>query len=496
MPSIRKTKTASGAIAIQVVRYQHRKVVVLKHIGSARTKEEIAPLLQSAHTWILQTTRQRSLFPTVSERVLHLATSRYIGVLHTFTYEVFSALAGACGFDSLQNKLLLDLAIMRIVEPASKLRSLQLLKRYFDIRYALRSVYRVLPTMTAHKQDIEHIAVACAQQQLSWTPSLVLYDVTTLYFESFEADDLRRPGFSKDNKSNQPQIVLGLLVTEQGFPLGYEVFRGNTFEGHTMLPVLTAFAKTHGVPTCTVVADAAMISRSNVAELLHGNFTYIVGARLANLSPMVIQRIASGLKRHDEETIRLATEQGDLVCSFSTKRFRKDKAELDKQVSKAKALVKRGEPGRRAKFVKAEKGEKYGLNEELINKTTLLLGIKGYYTNIPQTKQSDPQIIAHYHNLWHVEQAFRMTKSDLVARPIFHHAEEAVKAHLVICFAALTIGKYLEITTGVSLRRIVDLLWEVTDARIVNTVTNETVTLRSEFGIELRELLKKLPVSY
>ena len=496
MPSIRKLTTASGATAIQVVRYHERKVVLLKHVGSARSTEEIAALVQSAQQWIERFTGQTTLLPRASERVLHLATCRYIGVLHTFAYTILSAVAHHCGLAAIPQPLLIDLALMRIVEPASKRRSVQLLKQYFNISYALRTVYRILPTMTAHKSRVEQIAVECARRELAWKPTLVLYDVTTLYFESFEADDLRRPGFSKDHKANQPQIVLGLLVTEQGFPLGYEVFRGNTFEGHTMLPVLMAFAKRHEVETCTVVADAAMISSANVAALQRQKLTYIVGARLANCSPVMIERIAKELERHDDATIRLATVHGDLVCSFSTRRYRKDKAELDKQVLKAKQLVEQGEPGKRAKFIKTKQTNGYAFNDPLLEKATLLLGIKGYYTNIPLSQQSDAQIIAHYHNLWHVEQAFRMTKSDLLTRPIFHYAEEAVKAHLLICFVALIMGKYMEMKTGVSLRRMMDLLWEVTDARIIDTVTNEVFTLRCEIGEEIKGILKKLKLSY
>ncbi len=228
MPSVRKTKTASGSTAVQVVRYEHRKVVVLKHIGSARSAEEIAALTESAAAWIERATAQRSFFPKQPRRILSLATTRYRGVTHTFAYTVLLDIAARCGFTALRSSLLLDLAIIRIVEPCSKLRSIALLQRYFDISYAERSMYRILPRLLAQKPTIERLAVAFAQQELSSDLSFVLYDVTTLYFESFDADDLRVPGFSKDQKPQQPQIVVGLLVTPQGFPLGSEVFRGNT----------------------------------------------------------------------------------------------------------------------------------------------------------------------------------------------------------------------------------------------------------------------------
>lgn len=495
MPSIRKTRTASGATAVQVVRYERRKVVVLKHIGSARTADEIAACTESAAAWIERATAQHSFFPKTPRRTLPLATTRYRGVTYAFAYTVLSDIAARCGFTALRSTLLLDLAVMRIIEPCSKLRSIALIERYFGIRYAERSVYRTLPRLLARKADAERIAVAFAQRELSCDLSFVLYDVTTLYFETFTADDLRVPGFSKDQKPQQPQIVVGLLVTPQGFPLGFEVFRGNTFEGKTMLPVIEAFRTAHGVTTCTVVADAGMLSLENLAELQQRGLSYIVGARMASCPSAVIEQVCASLGQRDGATVRIPTEHGDLIGACSATRYRKDKHELDRQVARAEALVAAKEPGRRARFV-AARGETYALNDGRIAQATALLGIKGYYTNIPPERTTDDEIIAHYRNLWHVEQAFRMSKSDLATRPIFHHMEDAIRAHVLICFIALAMGKYLEIATGLSLRRIVDILWSVTDAQLVDTATGEVFTLRSEPDERVRAFLKLLRLSY
>lgn len=496
MPSIRKTRTASGAVAVQVVRYENRKVVIMKHVGSGRAKEEVAALVESARVWIEQETKQPSLFPRKQRRTLPLATAQYVGVTHAFARDFLLRVARQCGFNTTTDAFLLDFAMMRIIEPASKLRSIELLERYFKIRYSERSVYRALPRLKKRKEDIEEIAVACAKETLRSDLALVLYDVTTLYFETFDADELRIQGFSKENKSQQPQIVVGLLVTQKGFPLGYEVFAGNTFEGKTMIPVLTEFAKKHQVETPTVVADAAMLSHINIAQLKEKNLSYIVGARLANCSPKIIKQANEALAGQDGKAIRIATAHGDLVVSFSAKRFRKNKADMDKQVAKGKSLIARSEPGRRAKFVQKDGTDTYVLNETLIEKTTLLLGLKGYYTNIPEDTLSNTNIIARYHDLWHVEQTFRMAKSDLASRPIFHYKQDAVRSHMLICFVALVMGKYLEIRTGLSLRRIVDILWVVTDANIVDTATNEAFTLRSPLHDDAKGLCKKMGLSY
>ncbi len=243
MTSIRKTQTGSGATAIQVVKYVNRKIVVLKHIGSAHSPDEIEALLEIAEHWITQNTPQSPLFSKSTRRTISLNHSEYTEVIHHFAYSVLSQIAVKIGLTELNNNILLDLAFMRLIEPTSKLRSIKLIQEYFSIRHPERSVYRALPKFKEFKTEAERIAVHCALSVLSSNLNFVLYDVTTLYFETFKADELRVPGFSKDNKSNQPQIVIGLLVTSNGFPLGYEVFRGNTFEGHTMLPVLKKFIK-------------------------------------------------------------------------------------------------------------------------------------------------------------------------------------------------------------------------------------------------------------
>lgn len=493
--SIRKTKTASGATAVQVVRHEKRRVIVVKHIGSGKTDEEIVGLIESAEAVVRTLFDQPTLFAPGPRRNIALATVRYLGITYTFAHEILSAVSKTIGFEKLASPILLDFAYLRLIEPCSKLRSIELLERYFGIRHAERTVYRALKTLAQKKEKVEAIAVEWAQQGLSSDLSLVLYDVTTLYFETFESDDLRIPGFSKDNKSQQPQIVIGLLVNREGFPLGYEVFKGNTFEGHTMLPVLETFAKAHNTVVPTVVADAAMISRENIRMLAVKGYSYIVGARLGNASPKIIAAASAGLARKDDATLRITTEHGELVCAFSSKRYRKDKADMDAQVKKAKTLVKKGEPGKRAKFVHKE-NDTYSFDDALYAKTQSLLGIKGYYTNIPASTLCDADIIARYRDLWHVEASFRMSKNDLAARPIFHRKKEAIRAHLLICFVALAMGKHIELATQKSLHAVKDILWSVTDARIADTVSGETFTLRSELSADAREIAQKLCVSY
>lgn len=373
---------------------------------------------------------------------------------------------------------------MRIIEPTSKLRTIDLLQRYFGVVYARRTVCRLLPQLLDKKEAIEKAAYQTACTHFGEAFALVLYDVTTLYFESHEPnDELKARGFSKDDKSKQPQIVVGLLVTPQGFPLMHEVYKGNTFEGHTMLGVIKQFQKRNPQANPIIVADAAMLSQDNMSCLDKEGYWYIVGARLANTPISFIHQIDAKLKRIDGSSIRLAYpgRSYDIICSYTEARAKKDRREMDNQLARARELIARKESGRRAKFVKKslQPGNPFIMDEELMTKTEKLLGVKGYVTNIPEGTLSNEKVIAYYHELWHVEQSFRMSKTDLKTRPIFHHTHQAIRAHLLLCFMALMMGKFLEIKTGMSLRRIRDILWNIHEVQILDSLTGKIISLQT-----------------
>jgi transposase len=498
MPKIRKVKTASGATAIQVVAYRNRKVVVIKHIGSAHSNEEVDVLESYAKSFIETHGGQLSIFPSSKDELLSIKHSQYLYVGHKFAREFMLSTAEDCRVRWL-SPIILDMAIMRIIEPTSKLRTLELIERYFHIHYGMRA-YKRFREILKNKTDIERSALEVVKDIFTEDIYLVLYDVTTLYFETYHQDELRKVGYSKDDKSKQPQIVVGLLVTKSGFPLAHEVFSGNTFEGKTMLPVLENYTKSHNITMPTVVADAAMLSEKVLVELRARKIHYIVGACIANQGFELIKSIAEKLNKQDNASIRIQSKHGDMICSFSKERYKKDKREMEKQIQKAERLVARNESGSRAKFVRKTGNHSVEINKELINKTNLLLGIKGYCTNIEGDVLSNSEVIKCYHDLWHVEQAFRMSKSDLASRPVFHHKQDAVKAHVLLCFLALMLAKYLELVTGLSIRRIIDLIWDVTDAYLRDNISGKTHIMRSPMdGIlnsPLRKLITKWNLSY
>lgn len=499
--TIRKVRTRSGATAVQVIRYIKRKCVVIRHIGSANTDDQLAVLWREAEIIREQLCDQPSLFAKLQEKpILHAEHLTLQSVTHQFALTFLRSCFQACGLSFL-NLLYQDLAIMRIIEPTSKLHTLELFERYFGLSYVRRTLCRFLPKLIDHKDEIERAAYQTASTHFEKAFAFVLYDVTTLYFESHEPDDdLKAKGFSKDDKSKQPQIVVGLLVTLQGFPLKHAVYKGNTFEGHTMLEVVKEFQKCHKDAKPIIVADAAMLSQENMTLLEDEGYQYIVGARLANTSNSFLEILTSTLVRRDGNIVRLPypNRSYSVICTYCEKRARKDKREFDRQLTRAQELIARKEQGKRAKFVKKSEAHKDGLeiNEELKKKTESLLGIKGYVTNISPEILSNEQVVTYYQELWHVEQAFRMSKTDLKTRPIFHYTHDAIKAHLLLCFMALMIGKFLEIKTGLSLRRIRDILWNVHEVQIEDGLTGRQIKLQGNLDDFNRSKLSKVLLSH
>lgn len=503
---IRTTKTSSGATAVQVVNYQNNRMSVLAHIGSAFNESDLDSLKRIASNWIHSKSNSQLSFlseleseqPSLS--LAQIGNCECLGFRYRILHECLNGVAIKFKFHLLGKNpglteksvaILNDLVITRIAHPASKLESFEFISDYFGINHSRRDFYRVLSELPKLKDEVESKIIAVAKKKFGFNFSLVFYDLTTLYFESFETDEIRKIGFSKDNKSANPQVMIGLLVNDLGFPISYQVFAGNKFEGHSLMPSILAFRKKRKIKQMTVVADSAMISDDNIKFLKSEKLHYIVAARTANLAIKTIEEISKELNQKDEATIRIKTEnKGDLILHFSSKRYSKEKREMEKQIEKAKLILKtpsKAEIIKRTKFLKGKKLG-YELHQEMIHKTSLLLGIKGYYTNC--SNLSNIEIINHYRNLWRVEQAFRISKSDLKTRPIFHNKQQAIEAHIMICFMALAISKYIEINTGKSIKSAVKTLKKSVDAKIYDPTTKQEFFIKAKTNETIQEILE------
>lgn len=481
--NIRIIKTGSDRKAVQVINYFKRKTIILKHIGSGNGSSELDLLKKKAVNWIAAEINQKGLFHKSPESQFK-DRYRYLGFTYMYAYEFLEKIYFKFNFHKFFSEIFKDLVLARILEPASKKSSLEFLLKFLDKDHSLNALYKTITKYDQKTKDhLEKEIVEVAKKEFGFDFSFVLYDVTTLYFESFKDDQFKRAGFSKDNKSNQPQIVIGLIVSKEGFPINYQIFRGNTFEGNTFLPTILDFKKRHDITSLTIVADSAMFSKINLEHLAESGLNYIVAARLANLKQEILKTINRKIKRIDRSSIRLE----DLIVDYSSKRYNKDRKDLDKQIEKArKYLNQETFRSSHIKYLKYENSQG-SLNEELILKNTKLLGLKGYITNL---KLSNRKIINYYHNLYKIEHAFRIAKSDLEARPIYHFKEESIKNHILICFLALTISIYLELKNKISIYKIVDTLKDITDGKILDKYSNRIIYERKKMSNEAQKLEK------
>jgi hypothetical protein len=353
-----------------------------------------------------------------------------------------------------------DLVLARIIEPTSKLDSRRVLEEAGVAAASYATLERSLPKY-ATDDFRRRLAAACAAHAGLGPASLVLYDVTTLYFETDQPDGFRESGYSKERRL-EPQITVGLLADAAGFPLMIEAFEGNKAETATMLPVIRDFMAAHRLRDVTVVADAGMISETNKKAIEAEGLSFILGMKIPDI-PYVIRQWRADHPGEDIPDGQIFTQpwpagatdqRRDQVIYYQYKadRARRTLRGIDEQVAKAEKAVAGKIPVKRNRFV-ALAGADKSVNRTLEAKARALAGFKGYITNIDNPTPAF--VLDAYHRLYNIEKSFRMSKSDLAARPIYHHKRASIDAHLTIVFAALAVTRFIEDRTGWSIRRFV-----------------------------------------
>ena len=359
------------------------------------------------------------------------------------------------------------LVIARLCQPLSKSATVDYLKSYFDEDIELQRMYRYLDKLHNTQQEkIQQISVEHTRKVLGGKIGLVFYDVTTLYFESDNCDELRSTGFSKDGKHSQPQVVLGLLVSSGGYPLAYSLFNGSQYEGYTMIPIVEDFVprtsytvqvKRFELKDFVVVADSGLMSKKNIQLLESGGYKYIIGARIKSENADIKSWILS-LEKCDATFYE--TQKSDecrLIVGYSEKRAKKDAYNREKGV---KRLTKAYSGGNLTKEHINKRGynkfldilvlcTKYAVSNDVsvsINNQKIIEdqqwdGWKGYMTN---TKLPSEDVYKQYCELWVVEKAYRVTKGTLELRPMFHFTPRRIEAHVCICFVAYKVYKEME----------------------------------------------------
>jgi len=453
-------KTASGARAVQIVYSRRKGARDIEHIGSAHDDAELELLKTVARQKLLAGQDELDLGfqpPPEAGGPLPITASR-MGHL----WDALSSAYDALGFDSAVggDEVFRQLVLARIIEPTSKLDSLRVLTEAGIEPVSYRTLKRRLSVYSTEGWR-EGLARICAAHTHLGPATLVLYDVTTLYFEAHEGDGFREPGFSKERRL-EPQITVGLLTDAAGFPLMVNAFEGNKAETHTMVPTIRAFMAAHDLSDVVIVADAGMISDANKRAIEAEGLSFILGAKTPEV-PYVVQawhrehpgqQVPDGHVFTQPWPAATSDRRRDQVFyyQYSHDRARRTLRGIDEQVAKAEKAVAGKIAVKRNRFVKLS-GATKTVNRDLETKARTLAGIKGYVTNIDNPNPD--MVIGAYHRLFQIEKSFRMAKSDLAARPIYHRTRDSIEAHLSIVFAALAVGRWIEDTTGWSIKKFV-----------------------------------------
>ena len=465
---VRTVKTASGARAVQIVHSSRRGARDIEHLGSAHDDEQLEVLKAAARQRIADGQAELDLGLEVAAAAtsggpLEIVSSR-MGHLWEALCRVYDALGfgQAAGGDEVFRQLVLA----RIIEPTSKQDSLRVLAETGIEPTSYRTIKRRLPVYATDAWR-QRLAAACAAHTALGPTSLVMFDVSTLYFETDAGDGFREPGFSKERRL-EPQITIGLLTDATGFPLMVTAFEGNRAETTTMLPTIAAFMTAHQLADVTVVADAGMVSDSNKRAIEAAGLSFILGARIPDIPYAVArwrrehpdQEIPDGLILTQPWPAGPTDQRRDQVIYYQ---YRADRARrtlrgIDEQVAKAEKAVAGKVAVKRNRFIKLVGADK-SVNRALEAKARALAGWKGYITNLAACPDGTPVtaqfVTGAYHRLFEIEKSFRMSKHDLAARPIYHHSRASIDAHLTIVFAALAISRFVEEATGWSIRKFV-----------------------------------------
>lgn len=445
---VRKLKHTSGKIYVQVVDKSSGRYKVLKSFGCASSITQLNLLVSRAKSWIKELTGVQELDFSNSDKVI----SQFLDSVTSLNRVGFDLLLGRIfdeiGFNKIKDELFKELVIARISFPKSKLKTSQYLFRYKQIDCDEDQIYRYLDKLyNTQKEAVQQISYKHTLKIMNNEINIVFYDVTTLYFEIDQEDELRKAGFSKDGKHQNPQIVLGLLVSKNGYPLAYEIFEGNKFEGHTMMPVIDGFKQKYKLDKMVVIADSGLLSKFNIEQLQFNGYEFILGARIKNETEFIKKKIL-GLELNNGESAVIRKGGLKLIITYSEDRAKKDKYNRDKGIRTLEKHIRTGRLRKSSinnrgynKFLKMDGEIKVTIDKDKLEKDSKWDGLKGYITN---AKLRKAQIIENYQHLWQIEKAFRVAKSDLKIRPIYHRLQRRIEAHICISFTAYKVYKELE----------------------------------------------------
>ena len=482
---VRQKKNKSGVISVQVINKSRGSYRVIKTIGSSARVSEVEKLVEEGTNWI----KQHNGICEIDFTDYRRHTDYVLDGIEALTLQGSELLLGKLfdeiGFNEITDPLFRHLVIARLCFPVSKLKTTDYLSKYQFIDVDVQVVYRYFDKLyNSQKEQVQKISYDHTLKVLNEEISVVFYDVTTIYFEAESEDELRKPGFSKDGKHQHPQIVLGLLVSKGGYPLAYDIFEGNKFEGHTMLPIINAFKEKYKLNSLVIVADAGLLFKENLRLLHDQNYQYILGARIKSETSDIKEQILALHLAHGQSTILQKDESTKLVISYSQKRAAKDAHNRQRAIKKLEQHIKSGKLTKANinnrgynKFLTIENPVNISINNDKIKEDQRWDGLKGYLTN---TLLSKDEIIENYKNLWQIEKAFRVAKTDLKIRPIYHRVKRRIEAHICIAFVAYKIYKELErqlkeMNSSLSPEQAIDIAKTIFAVKVRHPMSKEVV---------------------
>ena len=465
--------------------------------------------------------RRKSLFDEEALPV-NLRKLREEARVVTGIHEIYGSLYDEINFSRVfkscpvSKKVIKDIVMARLARPCSKRSTSELLEKDFGIIIPLEKIYRMMDTLTSVRVNkIQDICWHYSKELFTEKINVIFYDCTTLYFESFIEDDLRSFGYSKDHKFNQGQILLALLVTTEGLPVGYDIFPGNMYEGHTLKLAVEKIKVRYKLKRMIIVADSGLLSKENISLMDNENLDYIVGARLKSLSQSWQNKVLDNTdyvkQTKDDEILRIATypytKRNRLIVTHSSKRAEKDRKDREKAIEKAKQKLEKSKNPKALisnydykKFITMDGNVQIQVNKEKIDSEALWDGLHGIFTNIKDKDMKVEDILTQYHGLWQVEESFRINKHDLRMRPVFHWTANRIRAHIAVCFVAFSLIRFFQYRIkqktkeNYSAEKIRAELYRVQESILVDTTNNNKYVLPSKPSqdvIKLYEVMNK-----
>jgi transposase len=487
---VRKKRNPSGVVSVQIIDKSKGRYHVVKTIGSSSDASTVESLCLEGKKWISSYLGEQDIFEVYNKAIEERQVTEYLlsnveNILLNGVQLILNNVFRLTGFDLIEDKIFRQLVIARLSQPMSKAATVEYLKSHFDEDAQLHRIYRYLDKLYNTQQEmIQQISVEHTRRILGGKIGMLFYDVTTLYFEADYGDELRETGFSKDGKHSQPQVVLGLLVSQDGYPLSYSIFNGSQYEGHTMLPVVEDFVHRFKLNDFIIVADSGLMSQRNIALLESGNYKYIIGARIKNESDE-IKAWTLSLEKQEGEFNETRKGQARLIVGYSANRAKKDRYNRDKGVKRLEKAYRSGNITKENinkrgynKFLDISDHVKVDINRYRIEQDEKWDGLKGYLTN---TNLPAKEVYEQYSGLWSIERAFRITKGTLEMRPMFHFTPRRIEAHVCICFVAYKVYKELERVLKInrinlSVDKVLDIAKTITTIKINLPVSGNTLT--------------------